>query len=106
MNNNKCQKSFFSRIDDVLSCLIIGKKVTIIAFPKKSNLTSKRIKGLILNESKYTITLQSNNGSIRTYPKDIITFEMDYLDTNIIFSGSLLKGRPEERLKLKLRKKW
>lgn len=90
---------------EVISSLLIGEFVILIIHQQNHPMHKKRISGFILNESRNTITLKTHN-KIRNYPKNQISIEKNFQNKMLRISGSLLKGRPAERIKFELKKKW
>lgn len=81
--------------EDVLKTEHIGKSVEIT---KANNKTLEGIKGKIINETKNTLTIQTNNGEKKLI-KDTITIKMKHNNKTYEINGKLLVNRPEERIK-------
>jgi ribonuclease P protein subunit POP4 len=63
-------------------------------------------KGIILGESKEMIQIDTNEGTI-TVPKGICVFDMTLPDNTVVrIDGGLLRGRPEDRMKKRLKRSW
>ncbi len=63
-------------------------------------------KGIILNESKEMIQIDTGIGTI-VVPKGICVFDMTLPDSSIVrIDGKLLRGRPEDRMKKRLNRSW
>ena len=76
---------------------LIGRKAKI-QFHQKIFL------GKIIDETRYTILLQCNDGKIKRIIKNQCTISL--LDVGIKIEGEILRGRLEERLKNQKRKNW
>ena len=89
--------------DHVSTELLIGQVITIQLLKEQRSVT-----GLVLNETRNTLILQDQlDNKRKMYPKsDNILVERTYRGKRIQMIGSLLKGRPEERLKAEPHKKW
>ena len=91
------------RLDLVGTELLIGEVITIRLLKENSSVT-----GLVLNETRNTLILRDQkDNKEKNFPKTKnILVERTYKGKQIQISGSLLKGRPEERLKTEPHKKW
>ena len=91
------------KFDLVGTELLIGQQVTIHLLKKQQSVT-----GLVLNETRNTLIIQDQqDNKQKMYPKtDSIMVERSYHGKSVLITGSILKGRPEERLKAEPRKKW
>lgn len=86
--------------------IIKGEYVGLnVEINKTSGTNEEMIKCLIIDESKKTFKIENENG-IKTIIKknSIITIRKKDKSYNII--GDILVGKPEERVKKKIRKKW
>ncbi|MBW6451819.1 MAG: ribonuclease P protein subunit [DPANN group archaeon] len=82
---------------------LIGLEIKII---KSTNNMILNIKGKIIDETKKTITIQTDTQRIIIIKENCV-FEIITRDNNKIeINGKLLYGRPEERIKKKMPKKW
>jgi len=81
---------------------LIGLKVKIF---NCKNPQLNGLEGTVINETKNTLSIQSNN-KVRIIPKDISIFHF-FLPSNRVVEvdGKILVGRPENRLKARL-KRW
>jgi len=62
------------------------------------------ISGVVIDETAKTIKILSKDGRIRVIPKDICTFDITLPEGVIVrVEGKILIGRPEERIKKKLK---
>jgi ribonuclease P protein subunit POP4 len=87
--------------ENILRHELIGLDVKII---RSTNRSIQGRSGLIVNESKNMITL-SKKGRKVLIPKNIATFRFRLADGRIVeVDGSRLVGRPESRLKTKVRR--
>ena len=87
----------------VLTELLIGQTITIHQLKEQRSVT-----GLVVNETRNTLIIkdqQDNKEKIYPKTKNILV-ERFYKGKIIQINGSLLKGRPEERLKAEPHKKW
>lgn len=77
---------------------------THIVESKDSNYVCR--KGIILNESKEMIQIDTEQGTI-SVPKAICVFDMTLPDNRVVrIDGGLLRGRPEDRMKKRLNRRW
>ncbi|MCX6707821.1 MAG: ribonuclease P protein subunit [Candidatus Woesearchaeota archaeon] len=76
---------------------LIGMSATIIDSRNKSNIG---INGKIIDETKNCIMIKTEKGEKKMI-KDNITIEFD--GSRKVIEGSMLSGRPEERIKRKAR---
>ena len=83
--------------------LLIGQTITIHMLKQQFSVT-----GLVVNETRNTLVLLDQRDAKRKIlPKnDNIIVERTYRGKIVQITGSLLKGRPEERLKAEPHKKW
>ena len=91
------------QLDLVVTELLIGEVITITFKAEQYSLT-----GLVLNETRNTLVIrdqQDNKEKLIPKTKNILV-ERTYKGKRIQIEGSLLKGRPEERLKAEPHKKW
>lgn len=85
---------------DALSQELIGAHMKVLESKNKSNIG---IKGIVRDETKYTISVETENG-MKKLLKNESTFEFQIGKNKMIIKGSLLQHRPEERVKLKAKK--
>ncbi|MBW2982325.1 ribonuclease P protein subunit [Candidatus Woesearchaeota archaeon] len=84
-------------IKDIVKHELIGLKIKVVDSKNKTNIG---IKGKIIDETKYTIIVESKGEKKRLF-KNNITIDV-YADRNIArINGKLLSGRPKERVKSK-----
>lgn len=64
------------------------------------------LSGKIINETKYTFTIL-NSGKAKNVTKDSAVFLFKFSDGTIVeIDGRLLVGRPEDRLKKRVKRLW
>ncbi|MCQ6253609.1 ribonuclease P protein component 1 [Methanocaldococcus sp.] len=85
---------------NILRHELIGLKVTIIDSKNKSMIG---IKGKVVDETRNTLIIEKENGKEVIIPKDIATFMFELKGCKVKVDGRLLIGRPEERLKKKIK---
>ena len=62
------------------------------------------ISGVIVDETARTVKVLSKDGKIRAVPKDVCTFDITLpIGTIIRVNGKVILGRPEERIRKKLK---
>jgi len=87
--------------ENILRHELIGLNVKIVRSPNRS---LQGRSGLVVNESKNMLTL-SKKGRKVLIPKSVATFRFKLADGRIVeVDGSRLVGRPENRLKTKVRR--
>jgi ribonuclease P protein subunit POP4 len=87
--------------ENILRHELIGLNVKIVRSPNRS-LRGKT--GLVINESKNMLTV-SKKGRKVLIPKSVATFRFKLADGQIVeVDGRRLVGRPESRLKTKIRR--
>jgi len=63
------------------------------------------ISGKIIDESKKTISVETENNSIKIIPKDVSTFHIFLPNGELVeIDGKILVNRPEDRIKKKYKK--
>ncbi|MHA2237830.1 MAG: ribonuclease P protein subunit [Candidatus Hodarchaeales archaeon] len=77
---------------------LIGKKAEI-------TYNEKIFLGKIRNETKNTLEIKTETG-VKTIPKDQMMIQIDLEDQQIIIDGKQLKGRHEDRIKHRMKRKW
>lgn len=81
----------------------IGLKVRVTDSPNRDLIG---ISGTVINETRNTLTVL-NGSKRRIVVKDHATFHFTLPDTTIVeVEGHILQGRPEERLKKRIRRLW
>ena len=87
--------------ENILRHELIGLNVKVVRSPNRS---LKGRSGLVVNESKNMLTL-SKKGRKVLIPKSVATFRFKLADGRLVdVDGSRLLGRPESRLKTKIRR--
>ena len=62
--------------------------------------------GIILGETKEMIRLDTNNGEV-SIPKSVCVFDITLPNGTVVrVDGSVLQGRPEDRMKKRLNRSW
>ncbi|MGC9517372.1 MAG: ribonuclease P protein component 1 [Methanomicrobiales archaeon] len=83
---------------------LIGLSVKII---ESSNSDLIGIKGKVVDETKYTLKIEKEDGKEVLIPKNVATFHFILNDGKIVeIEGKILMARPEDRIKKKFRKYW
>ena len=82
-------------MDDITRQQLIGLKIKIVDAKNSAN---KNIEGMIINETKNTIKVQTNKETKTLIKKDVT---IQFIDKQLNVVGELLVGRPEERIKKK-----
>ena len=96
MLNKKNQKKGKNRMTkELMKKELIGQGVNIIDSRNKSNIG---IKGKIIDETKNCIIMKTDKGEKKMI-KDNIRIECE--GSGKVIEGSMLSGRPEERIKRK-----
>lgn len=73
---------------------------------KSSNLSNIGIAGTIINETRNTLIILQDNRK-KTVVKNQAIFHFTFPDTSIVeIDGKILTGRPEDRLKKRVRRFW
>ncbi len=86
----------------IYHCLI-GLKVKIV---KSFNPFHLKVKGKVVDETKNTLIIKTEKNEKRI-PKKNCTFQFYLPDNQIVeVKGDLLLGRPEERIKKRIKNKW
>jgi ribonuclease P protein subunit POP4 len=81
----------------------IGLKAKVV---KSSNPSYIGISGTIIDETRNTFVILQD-GKRKTVIKDQAVFQFTFPDTTIVeIDGKVLVGRPEERLKKRIRRLW
>jgi len=78
--------------------LLIGKEIKVLSALDK-NLVSKN--GLVVNETKNMLIVQSLDGNLVRLPKSVVTLNIyNAIDKkSLVIEGSKLIGTPDERIK-------
>ncbi|MFX0163133.1 MAG: ribonuclease P protein component 1 [Candidatus Hodarchaeota archaeon] len=80
---------------------LIGLKVFII---KATDKGYEGLKGIIIDETRNMFIIRSNSDKVYKIPKKVCVFRFDLPDNLMVeVKGSLLVGKPENRLKKRVR---
>ncbi|AXI25209.1 ribonuclease P protein component 1 [Methanofervidicoccus sp. A16] len=86
---------------NILRHELIGLDVEIV---EASNPSLVGVKGRVVDETRNTLIIEKSNGKEIVVPKDIAVFKFKLGDNKYVkVIGSLLIGRPEDRLKRKIK---
>ena len=85
---------------DIPRIEFIGKKVEIMGAKNKSLIG---LKGKIVDESKNMFTLETEKGLSKRLVKKQVTLKTKVNRKTFIIEGEILQGRPEERLKKRIK---
>ncbi|XRO76806.1 ribonuclease P protein component 1 [Methanocaldococcus sp. 10A] len=85
---------------NILRHELIGLRVEIVDAKNKAMIG---IKGRVVDETRNTLVIEKENGKEVTIPKDIAVFLFELNGCKVKVDGRLLIGRPEERLKKKIK---
>ncbi|MEM2212545.1 MAG: ribonuclease P protein component 1 [Candidatus Nezhaarchaeales archaeon] len=82
---------------------LIGLKVMVLESQHKGYVG---ISGLVIDETMNMLYVL-HNGSVKALPKRVCTFIFELPDgTQVKVEGSILVGRPEDRVKRPLKRRW
>ena len=84
---------------DIPRIEFIGKELEVI---EADNPSLVGIKGKVIDETKNMLIIEQNNETKKLVKKQV-TIKVKIEDKEIIIKGEILQGRPEERLKKKIR---
>ena len=84
---------------DIPRIEFIGKELEVI---EADNPSLVGIKGKVIDETKNMLIIEQNNETKKLVKKQV-TIKAKIEDKEIIIKGEILQGRPEERLKKKIR---
>ncbi|MGB9960501.1 MAG: ribonuclease P protein component 1 [Candidatus Bathyarchaeales archaeon] len=88
---------------DIISYEFIGTEAKIA---QSKNRDSKGIRGKIIDETRNTFTILHENKPKKII-KDSSIFHFKFYDGTVVeIDGKLLVGRPEDRLKKRVRRLW
>ena len=85
---------------NILKHELIGLSVEIV---KSSNPNLVGIKGRVVDETRNTLLIEKFDGREVRIPKDVAVFRFKLNDKSVDVIGALLIGRPEDRLKKKVK---
>jgi ribonuclease P protein subunit POP4 len=81
---------------------LLGLRTTVV---KSSNPNHQSISGVVISESLKTIVIQTDNKE-KMIPKKDATFLFSLPTGQVQVKGSMLYGRPEDRVKKKIKRRW
>ena len=84
---------------DIPRIEFIGKELEVI---EADNPSLVGIKGKVIDETKNMLIIETNNETKKLVKKQV-TIKVKIKEKEIIIKGEILQGRPEERLKKKIR---
>ncbi len=84
---------------DIPRLEFIGKELEVI---EADNPSLVGIKGKVIDETKNMLIIEKNNETKKLVKKQV-TIKVKIEEKEIIIKGETLQGRPEERLKKKIR---
>ncbi|RLF06444.1 MAG: ribonuclease P protein subunit [Thermoprotei archaeon] len=89
---------------NILNHELIGLRAKIV---KSTHQGYVGIEGLVIDETMKTIKIMDERGDIKVIPKNCCTFRFK-LPNNVIVEveGAYLVGRPEDRVKRIVKKRW
>ena len=79
---------------------LIGLRVEIVEAKNKAMVG---IKGRVVDETRNTLVIEKEDGKEVRIPKDVAVFVFQLKGYKVKVDGRLLIGRPEERLKRKIK---
>ena len=82
-------------LKDLVRHELIGLEIEVI---NSKNSSLKGIKGKIIEETKNTLRIKTNN-KIKMIHKNQVKLKMGFRKKEIIIDGSLFIGKPEDRIK-------
>ncbi len=82
---------------------LIGLKAKVV---KSTNASNKGIRGTVIDETRNTLTIRQEDQD-KVIAKGTSVFHLTTTDGTIIeVDGNLITGRPEDRLKKHLKRRW
>ena len=78
----------------------IGKMVEVVEAKNPSTIGTK---GKVVNETKNTFEIEKENGQTKKLVKKQVTIKTKIQGKTVLIEGELLQGKPEERLKKKIK---
>ncbi|MGQ4833180.1 MAG: ribonuclease P protein component 1 [Candidatus Asgardarchaeia archaeon] len=81
----------------------IGLKIKVSSH---SNYHFNNLEGTVIFETKNLLFVKRDDGRIYKIPKKDGKFEFILPDNIVEVDGAIINSRPEERLKIKFRRKW
>ena len=89
------------KVKEILKGELIGVNTEVAYAKNKANIN---LKGKIVDETKNTITIQTKDNKRKMLQKDQVVLKVEKHKRMFLIDGALLKGRPEDRIKVK--NKW
>jgi ribonuclease P protein subunit POP4 len=81
----------------------VGLKARVV---KSRQLNYKNISGTVIDETRNTLIIRHKNED-KVIVKNVSVFHFNFLDGTIIeIDGNVIIGRPEDRLKKLVRRRW
>jgi ribonuclease P protein subunit POP4 len=88
---------------DIIRCEFIGTEAKIV---KSKNRNCTGIRGKIIDETRNTFTIL-HGGKRKKIVKETSVFHFKFDDGTVVeIDGKLLVGRPEDRLKKRIKRLW
>jgi len=88
---------------EVIRCEFIGTEAKV---SKSRNPGYAGISGKIIDETRNTFTI-THQGKRKIVPKDSAIFHFKFFDGTIVeIDGKILVGRPEDRIKRRIKRLW
>ncbi len=88
------------KLRDIPKGEFIGKMVEVM---QAENPTLVGVHGRVIDETKNTFVIEGENKETKTLVKKQVTLKTTIDGKEYLIDGKLLQGRPEERLKKKMR---
>ncbi len=88
------------KLKDIPRMEFIGKTIEVVAADNPSLIG---IMGKVMDETKNTLVIETKGKEIKKLLKKQITIKTTINEKKYIIDGSLLQGRPEDRLKKNIR---
>lgn len=98
----KKNQSIHNNVSDITKD---GIKLQLIGKTCKIDYYNEKFSGVICNETKNTITLQTEN-RIKTLQKSLCLIKIKNNNITYEYDGNKLIGRQEDRIKRKIKRKW
>ena len=89
---------------DIIRYEFIGTEVKVA---KSTNRDCVGLRGKVIDETRNTFIIQCKDGRQKMIVKDSSVFHFKFRDGTVVeIEGKLLVGRPEDRLKKRIRRLW
>lgn len=89
--------------DNILHHELIGLESLVSA---SLNPNTKGIKGVVIDETKNTLIIEQNKARKRIIKQDSVFIFKLPDETMVEIDGSALIGRPEDRMKKRIKRRW